>query len=315
MAQTVVEKIAQAHLAEGPNRPLRAGDFVSIRPYHIMTHDNTSAVMKKFQGIGARRIHNPGQLVFALDHDIQNQSEDNQKKYRAIEAFATQHGVNFYPAGSGIGHQIMVEKGYVVPGSFVVASDSHSNMYGALAAVGTPVVRTDAAAVWATGEFWWQVPRTVQVVLEGRLPAGATGKDVIIALCGLYTHDEVLNAAVEFAGPGVATLSMDARFTISNMSTEWGPLVGWFPCDQVTLAYLERVHKALARQGIERFTAGELDRWRKTPPQADPDAAYAARITLNLDEVTPHVPGPDTVQGMTASAAKEQKKITHHKAV
>src|SRR5690348_10133355 len=271
MAQTVVEKIAQAHLAEGPNRPLRAGDFVSIRPYHIMTHDNTSAVMKKFQGIGARRIHDPGQLVFALDHDIQNQSDENQKKYRAIEAFATQHGVNFYPAGSGIGHQIMVEKGYVVPGSFVVASDSHSNMYGALAAVGTPVVRTDAAAVWATGEFWWQVPRTVQVVLEGRLPAGATGKDVIVALCGLYTHDEVLNAAVEFAGPGVASLSMDARFTISNMSTEWGPLVGWFPVDEITISYLRGVHSRLKAQGVERFTEKDIENWAKNPPRPDAD--------------------------------------------
>lgn len=306
--------MAQAHLAEGPQRPLRAGDFVSIRPHHIMTHDNTSAVIKKFQGIGAKKIHDKRQPVFALDHDIQNQSEENQKKYRAIAAFAKQHGVDFYPAGSGIGHQIMVEKGYVVPGSFVVASDSHSNMYGALAAVGTPVVRTDAAAVWATGEFWWQVPRTVQVVLEGRLPAGATGKDVIIALCGLYNHDEVLNAAVEFAGLGVASLSMDARFTISNMSTEWGPLVGWFPCDQVTLAYLERVHSALARHGVERFSAGDLERWRKTPPRADPDAAYAARITLNLDEVTPHVSGPDTVQVMASLAEMEEKKVAIQKA-
>jgi homoaconitate hydratase len=314
MAQTIVERIAQAHLAEGPKRPLRAGDFVSIRPHHIMTHDNTSAVMKKFQGIGARKIHDPGQLVFALDHDIQNQGEDNQKKYRAIEAFARQHGVDFYPAGSGIGHQIMVEKGYVVPGSFVVASDSHSNMYGALAAVGTPVVRTDAAAVWATGEFWWQIPRSVQVVLEGTLPAGATGKDVIIALCGLYNHDEVLNAAVEFTGPGVASLSMDARFTISNMSTEWGPLVGWFPCDQVTLAYLQRVRDDLASQGIDRFTVQDLEHWQENPPKPDPEAAYAARITLNLNEVTPHVSGPDTVQVMASLAEMEDKKVAIQKA-
>jgi len=242
MGQTIVEKIAQAHLAEGPKRPLRTGDFVSIHPHYVMTHDNTSAVMSKFKGIGAKKIHDPKQLVFALDHDIQNQDESNQKKYRAIEAFAKEHGVDFYPAGSGIGHQIMVERGYVVPGSFVVASDSHSNMYGALGAVGTPIVRTDAAAVWATGDFWWQIPRSIQVVLEGKLPEGATGKDVIIALCGLYNHDEVLNAAVEFSGPGVASLSMDARFSISNMSTEWGPLVGWFPVDEVTIIYLRGVH-------------------------------------------------------------------------
>ena len=238
MSQTIVEKIAQSHLAGGPKRPVRAGDFVSIRPFHVMTHDNTSAVMSKFKGIGAKKVKDPNQLVYALDHDIQNQDESNLKKYRSIEAFAKEHGVDFYPAGSGIGHQIMVERGYVVPGSFVVASDSHSNMYGALGAIGTPVVRTDAAAIWATGEFWWQIPRTVQVVLEGKLSPGATGKDVIITLCGLYNRGEVLNAAVEFSGPGVASLSMDARLSIANMSTEWGALVGWFPVDEVTLAYL-----------------------------------------------------------------------------
>src|SRR5262252_2008569 len=110
MAQTIVEKIAQTHLAEGPKRPLRSGDFVSIRPHRVMTHDNTSAVMSKFKGIGAKRVHNPGQLVYALDHDIQNRDEANQKKYRSIEEFAKQQGVDFYPAGSGIGHQIMVER-------------------------------------------------------------------------------------------------------------------------------------------------------------------------------------------------------------
>jgi homoaconitate hydratase len=178
MAQTIVEKVAQTHLAEGPKRPLRTGDFVSIRPFHVMTHDNTSAVMSKFKAIGAKTIHDPKQLVFALDHDIQNQDEANQKKYCLIEAFAKEHGVDFYPAGTGIGHQIIVERGYALPGTFVVASDSHSNMYGAIGAIGTPIVRTDAAAVWATGEFWWQIPRSIQVVLEGKLPEGATGKDV-----------------------------------------------------------------------------------------------------------------------------------------
>ncbi len=301
-------------MAEGPSRSLRAGDFLSIRPYHVMTHDNTSAVMSKFKGIGAKKIKDPKQLVFALDHDIQNQDEANQKKYRAIEAFGKEHGVDFYPAGSGIGHQIMVERGYVVPGSFVVASDSHSNMYGALGAIGTPIVRTDAAAVWATGEFWWQIPRTVEVRLEGKLPEGATGKDVIITLCGLYNHDEVLNAAIEFAGPGVASLSMDARLSISNMTTEWGPLVGWFPVDEVTIAYLRGVHQRLKTQNVERFTENDLEGWRKNPPGPDVDAAYAAKITLDLAQVTPHVSGPDTVQVMQSLAEMERKKVAIQKA-
>ncbi len=173
MGQTIVEKIAQKHMAEGPNRPLRAGDFLSIRPHRCMTHDNTSAVMSKFKSIGAKKLKDSRQMVFALDHDIQNQDESNLKKYRAIEAFAKEHGVDFYPAGSGIGHQIMVERGYVVPGSFVVASDSHSNMYGALGAIGTPIVRTDAAAVWATGEFWWQIPRYDSGCARRQTPGGS----------------------------------------------------------------------------------------------------------------------------------------------
>jgi homoaconitate hydratase len=314
MAQTIVEKIAQTHMAEGPKRPLRAGDFLSIRPHRCMTHDNTSAVMSKFKGIGAKKVHDPHQLVFALDHDIQNQDEANQKKYRAIEAFAKEQGVDFYPAGSGIGHQIMVERGYVVPGSFVVASDSHSNMYGALGAIGTPIVRTDAAAVWATGEFWWQIPRSVQVTLEGKLPEGATGKDVIITLCGLYNHDEVLNAAVEFTGPGVAGLPMDARLSISNMTTEWGPLVGWFPVDHVTITYLRGVHQRLKAIGVERFTEKDIEGWAKNPPVPDSGASYAAKISLDLGQVTPHVSGPDTVQVMQSLAEMERKKVAIQKA-
>jgi homoaconitate hydratase len=314
MPQTIVEKIAQAHLAEGPKRPLRTGDFLSIRPHHVMTHDNTSAVMSKFKGIGAKKIHDPKQLVFALDHDIQNKDEANQKKYRSIEAFAKEHGVDFYPAGSGIGHQIMVERGYVVPGSFVVASDSHSNMYGALGAIGTPIVRTDAAAVWATGEFWWQIPRSVEVVLEGKLPEGATGKDIIITLCGLYNHDEVLNAAIEFSGPGVASLSMDARLSISNMTTEWGPLVGWFPVDEVTIKYLKSVHQRLKATDVERFSEKDIENWTKNAPRPDADAVYAARIMLDLGQVTPHVSGPDTVQTMASLAEMEKNKVTIQKA-
>ena len=315
MGQTIVEKITQRHMVQGPQgRPLRAGDIVSIRPRHVMTHDNTSAVMKKFKTIGAERIYDPRQPVFALDHDIQNLEESNLAKYRSIEAFARAHGVDFYPAGTGIGHQIMVEKGYVAPGTFVVASDSHSNMYGALGAVGTPVVRTDAASIWATGETWWQVPRTVQVRLEAKLPVGVTGKDVIITLCGLYNREEVLNAAVEFVGPGVASLSMDARLTIANMSTEWGALVGWFPVDEVTLTYLKARREQLAAAGVERIRKEDLEAWAASPPLPDPDAVYAARITLDLGELTPHISGPDTVWKMTSLAEMEKRHVAIQKA-
>jgi homoaconitate hydratase len=314
MRQTIVERIAQAHMAEGPDRPLRAGDFLSIRPYRVMTHDNTSAVMKKFKAIGAKKVYDPTQPVFTADHDIQNIEESNLTKYRSMEAFAREQGIDFYPPGTGIGHQIMVEQGYVLPGTFVVASDSHSNMYGALGAIGTPVVRTDAAAIWATGEFWWQIPRTVQVVLEGRLAPGATGKDVIVTLCGLYNQEEVLNAAVEFTGPGVASLSMDARLSIANMSTEWGTLVGWFPVDEVTLKYLEARNRELRARGVTRIPEEKFAEWRANSPGPDSDAVCAGRIVLNLAEVTPHVSGPDTVQVMQSVAEIAKKRVAIQKA-
>src|SRR5690242_8983050 len=183
MGLTLVEKIAGRH-ADGlaPGAVVRSGDFVSIRPRHVMTHDNTGAVIPKFKQIGATKIADPAQPVFAIDHDIQNVTPKNLEKYAKIEAFAAEHGIDFYPAGTGISHQVMVEQGYVVPGALVVASDSHSNLYGAMGALGTPVVRTDAASIWATGVTWWQVPKVAKVVLKGRLSPGVVGKDVIIAL-------------------------------------------------------------------------------------------------------------------------------------
>ena len=149
---------------------------------------------------------------------------------------------------------------------------------------------------------------------KANCPLGATGKDVIITLCGLYNHDECLNAAVEFTGPGVASLSMDARLSISNMTTEWGPLVGWFPVDAVTIAYMRGVNRRLKALGIERFTENDIVQWEKNPPAPDADASYAARIVLNLGEVTPHVSGPDTVQTMQSLADVEPKKVAIQKA-
>ena len=184
-AQNLVEKIAQKYAAGlDSEQVVYSGDYISIKPAHIMTHDNTGAVIPKFLTIGAEKIFNSRQPVFALDHDIQNKGEANLKKYAKIEAFAKDHSIDFYPAGRGIGHQIMCEEGYAWPGTMVVASDSHSNMYGGLGCLGTPIVRTDAAAIWATGRTWWQIPPVAKVEFYGNLKPGVTGKDVIIALCG-----------------------------------------------------------------------------------------------------------------------------------
>jgi homoaconitate hydratase len=326
MGLTLVEKIAARH-ADGlaPGTIVHSGDFVSIRPRHVMTHDNTGAVIPKFKQIGATSIADPAQPVFAIDHDIQNTSPENLAKYSKIDAFAAEHGIDFYPAGTGISHQVMVEQGYVVPGSMVVASDSHSNLYGAIAALGTPVVRTDAASIWATGVTWWQVPPVAKVVLKGKLSAGVVGKDVIIALCGLFNKDEVLNHAVEFVGDGVMHLPMSARMTIANMTTEWGALAGVFPFDEITVDYLRsRVPeftnpKRPGRRGSKSrsgYTNVDIDEWWKNRSEfsADPDAGYAIELELDLATVVPHVSGPNEVKTMVSLPEMERKRVPIQKA-
>jgi homoaconitate hydratase len=326
MGLTLVEKIAGRH-ADGlaPNAVVRSGDFVSIRPRHVMTHDNTGAVIPKFKQIGATAIADPAQPVFAIDHDIQNVTPKNLEKYAKIEAFAGEHGIDFYPAGTGISHQVMVEQGYVVPGAMVVASDSHSNLYGAAAALGTPVVRTDAASIWATGVTWWQVPKVAKVVLKGTLSPGVVGKDVIIALCGLFNKDEVLNHAVEFVGDGVTNLPMSARMTIANMTTEWGALAGVFPFDDVTVNYLRSRVPELTnpkRPGTRGpksrsgYTEADIDAWWKNRREisADADAEYAIELELDLATVVPHVSGPNEVKTMVSLPEMERKHVAIQKA-
>ena len=239
MGQNLVEKFAQKYtIGLEPDQKVHSGDYIFIKPAHVMTHDNTGAVMKKFKDIEAKKIAKPRQPVFALDHNVQDTSEANLKKYADIEAFAKEMDVDFYPAGRGIGHQIICEEGYVWPGTMVVASDSHTNMYGGLGVLGTPVVRTDAAALWATGQTWWQVPPVAKVELTGKLKAGVTGKDVILAICGYFNNDEALNHALDFSGEGLSQFSIDQRLTIANMTTEWGALAGVFPIDEITIQWL-----------------------------------------------------------------------------
>src|SRR3989441_1223214 len=326
MGLTLVEKIAARH-ADGltPGTQVRSGDFVSIRPRHVMTHDNTGAVIPKFKQIGATAVADPAQPVFAIDHDIQNTSPENLAKYAKIEAFAAEHGIDFYPPGTGISHQVMVEQGYVVPGSMVVARDSRSNLYGAAAALGTPVVRTDAACIWATGVTWWQVPPVAKMVLKGSLSPGVVGKDVIIALCGLFNKDEVLNHAVEFMGDGITNLPMSARMTIANMTTEWGALAGVFPFDEVTVKYLRsRIPeftnpKRPGKRGPKSrsgYTNADIDAWWKDRNEfsADPDAEYAIELELDLATVVPHVSGPNEVKTMVSLLEMERKHVPIQKA-
>ena len=317
MPRNTIQKIARAHALGLPaDHEVRTGDILRVRPAHVMTHDNTGAVIPKFTSLGAARVADARQPVITLDHDVQNDTPANLAKYAAIERFAAEQGIDFHPAGRGIGHQVMCEEGYVLPGTLVVASDSHSNLYGGLGALGTPVVRSDAAAIWATGETWYRVPPVTRVLLRGALRDGATGKDVILALCGRFSADEVLNHAVEFDGPGVAGLSIDERLTIANMTTEWGALAGVFPGDERAVAWLEdRLRRARAAgRSAHDLSEARLDELRRDPLRADEGATYAQTIELDLAAVRPSVAGPDSVKRTRPLDAFEAEPVAVHKA-
>lgn len=194
--------------------------------------------------------------------------------------------------------------------------------------------QTDAAAIWATGRTWWQVPPIVKVSLLNELPPGVTGKDVIVALCGTFNKDEVLNSVIEFTGDGVATLTVDERLAISNMTTEWGALAGVFPVDSVLKSWYE---KRIEKWDVDRFlgspssssqapipipaadTSSSTSSPNLPPPDehirvntdrlsslfanplvADPGAHYSSHLTLDLATLVPHVSGPNSVKISTA---------------
>lgn len=297
MPQNLTEKIATKYSLE--KKKAFSGDYIFIQPQHVMTHDNSAAVIQKFEKNTIGKIHNSKQIIFTLDHDIQNQSEKNLTKYKKIEDFAKRHNITFYPAGRGIGHQVMCEEGHIWPETLVVASDSHSNMYGGLGCLGTPVTRTDAAAIWASGMTWWQIPPVAKVELLGKLRPGVTGKDLIVALCGYFDDDQVLNHAIEFVGTGVTSLSIEERLTIANMTTEWGALSGVFAADIKTKNWFKKHFPYIVFPQLK---------------YADQGCSYAIALTIDLNSVMPCVSGPNTVKVMSPVSQLSQQKIKIDKA-
>ena len=323
--QTLTEKLFQrAALDLAPGKAVRSGDFITLSPHRCMTHDNSWPVATKFFEMGAKKLHSTDQIVMTLDHDVQNKSESNLKKYRQIEEFAKQQGNDFYPAGHGIGHQIMVEEGYAFPGEVCVASDSHTNMYGGIGCLGTPTVRTGAADIWATGSTWFKIPPIAKVTFTGVLPKGATGKDVIVALCGIFNHDEVLNHSIEFVGSedSMRSLAIDDRLAIANMTTEWGALSGLFPIDAMLEGWLRAkatdaalYHNATNnRPTTSRWDHKRLEELFDLNLRADRGARYAKSLFLDLSTIAPIVSGPNSVKVATPVFDLESQDIKVNKA-
>lgn len=281
MGQTFAQKILAA--AAGLDE-VAVGQIVTVRPAHLLTHDNTAAIIGKIGGdLGQYGVVDPDLPVIVLDHVVPAANEKTATGHSSIREFVAKHKVrNFYDVGEGICHQVLVEKGHARPGTIVVGSDSHTCSYGAVGVFSTGIDRTEAAALMLTGQTWLKVPPTIRITLRGRFQPPVGAKDLVLRIIGDIRADGASYSAVEFHGD-IGDLSVAERFTIANMGVEMGAKIAVFPVDGQTVRYLERA--GVARGSYE-------------PVWADADAAYVRELEYDLAALEPVVAKPHTVDNV-----------------
>ena len=296
MPHTLAEKILLAHCDADDVRP---GEVVSVRCDVVMANDVSGPVaFRAMERMGATRVFDPSRVVMVADHFVPAKDARSAELQARLQRWASEHGVVFYGQGrGGIEHAVLCEEGWVVPGSVIAGGDSHTCTYGALGAFGTGLGSTDIASCLALGSFWQAVPETILVELDGA-PAGfVTGKDVILAVLERIGVGGGTNAVLEFGGPGADALSIDERLAVANMAVEAGSETGIFPADEKVDAYLD---------GRARFP------WHAE--RSDPDAAFRARLTIDLSALEPlvarpHLPGNVAAVGEVAGTPIDQVYI------
>ena len=275
MGMTMTQKILAAH-AGLPE--VHAGDLIEAKLDIVLGNDVTTPVaVGVFEKAGFTEVFDPEKIVITLDHYTPCKDIKSAELCVISREFAKKQGIShIYDIGKvGIEHALLPEQGLVGPGDCVIGADSHTCTYGALGAFSTGVGSTDMAAGMASGLNWFKVPSAIKVELTGKLRPFVSGKDVILHLIGEIGVDGALYQSLEFTGEGVAELSMDDRFTISNMAIEAGGKNGIFPVDEKTMEYVE-------------------GRFGRTPVvyEADEDAEYTRVVKIDLSELKPTVSLP-----------------------
>ena len=257
---------------------MKAGDLIEANLDVVLGNDVTTPVaIKVFEDAGFERVFDKDKIAIVLDHYTPCKDIKSAELCATARNFAKKHNItHFYDVGQvGIEHALLPEKGIVGPGDCIIGADSHTCTYGALGAFSTGVGSTDMAAGMASGQNWFKVPEAIKVTLKGKLKKYVTGKDVILHLIGLIGVDGALYKSLEFTGEGVSALSMDDRFTVSNMAIEAGGKNGIFPVDEKTLEYIK-------------------GRFKREPKifKADDDAVYEKEVVIDLDKLEPTVSLP-----------------------
>ncbi len=280
MGKTFAEKILAKKAGVDSVVP---GRIVTVRPDHLLTHDNTSAIIAKVNreldeyGLVSRDLP-----VIALDHVVPAATEKAAEGHKRVREFVEKYRVkHFFDVGEGVCHQLMLEKGLALPGTLVLGSDSHTCTYGALNVFAAGIDRTEAAVLLLTGETWLKTPETIKVTLSGTFPRGVMGKDLVLRMVGDVKAGGATYKAVEFHGD-LAGLSMDDRFTVANMGIEMGAKLAIFPVDAASRAYLEEHAPGAEYESV----------W------ADVDASYCFSISYDLSALEPVVAKPHSVDNV-----------------
>jgi len=275
LGKTIAEKILSTHSGQDA----RAGDTVVAELDHVMGQDGTSPLtIDVFRKMGGRTVAYPERVSLVIDHSAPSPNEGVSSLHKLMRDFAREQGVRLYDIGSGVCHQLIPEQGHVFPGALVVGADSHSCTYGALNAFSTGVGSTDMAAALISGKMWFRVPETIRLLINGTLQPGVFSKDLILHLVGDMTADGATYCAVEFAGEAIQALSIEARFTITNMAIEMGAKAGLMEADEKTLRWVnERYHGPCQ------------------PVSPDPDAEYREVREYDASRLEPQVAVPHRV--------------------
>jgi homoaconitate hydratase family protein len=276
---TFAEEILSARVG----RPVHAGEIVVVDVDYVMSHDTTTPLaVQAFRTLG-RPIWDPSRVVIAIDHIFPASTPAVANIQSGIRQFAQEEGIgNFYEGGSGICHQLMVEQGFVAPGSIVVGGDSHTVTYGALGAFATGMGSTDVGIVYATGKTWLRVPETVRFEVSGSFGPGVTAKDLTLLMVQTIGVAGAVYDAVEYGGPTVRRLSISERMTLANMSIEMGGKVGLIEADEITDGYLT---------GRVRYDTG-TGHIRPVNPN------YRRIVALDVDDLEPLVSCPPEVDNV-----------------
>lgn len=278
MGMNMTEKILAKHAGLDS---VTAGQLIFCQLDMVLANDVTAPpAIKEFEKIG-RPVFDNTKIALVPDHFTPNKDIKAAGLAKTVREFAKKHQIkNYFEIGRvGIEHVILPEKGIVGPGMLTIGADSHTCTYGAVNGFSTGVGSTDLGVAMATGQAWFKVPKAIKVVLTGKKPKYICGKDVILTLIGMIGVDGALYKAIEFAGEGVAELTMTDRLTISNMAIEAGGKNGIFPFDEITKEYVE----GRVQQPYEAVAP-------------DDDASYEKVIEIDLSKLTPvvafpHLPG------------------------